>query len=275
MTRRRRTHAGARTRTAEETAAIARARLQRLAGTEPSADVPESAAPAAAPSATEPQSPASRGLRSLSAGLADRLPPAVRAARLAPGGRALAGLAGVAVAGLVLGVALVWLARPSVQAAPPTPPRVTRVSASSPSVPQLVVHVAGAVRRPGLVELAGHARVADALAAAGGPARDAELASVNLARPVVDGEQIVVLTKGAAPAAGTFPGVAPGGGGPVDLNAATLAQLDGLPGVGPVLAQRIVDWRSAHGRFGSVDELREVTGIGAARFADLKARVRV
>jgi competence protein ComEA len=258
----------------EETAAIARARLQRLADTEPSTDVLESAAPAAAPSAPEPQSPVSRGVRNLSAGLADRLPPAVRAARLAPGGRALAGLAGIAIAGLLLGVALVWLARPSVQAAPPTPPRVTRVSASSASVAQLIVHVAGAVRRPGLVELAGHARVADALAAAGGPARDAELASVNLARPVVDGEQIVVLTKGAAPAAGTFPGVT-AGGGPVDLNAATLAQLDGLPGVGPVLAQRIVDWRSAHGRFGSVDELREVTGIGAARFADLKARVRV
>jgi competence protein ComEA len=139
------------------------------------------------------------------------------------------------------------------------------------------VHVAGAVRRPGVVQLRAGARVADAVAAAGGPARSAELASVNLARPVVDGEQLVVLARGQGPAVAAPPaaGGAAASTAPIDLNSATLEQLDTLPGVGPVLAQRILDWRAEHGRFGSTDELREVSGIGEATFADIKPLVRV
>jgi competence protein ComEA len=218
--------------------------------------------------------------------LRDRLPLAVRGVVVEPRARALAGIAGVLVLGLLLGLLLVWTGRPASEAVPPVqrsaPPASASKSpaASAPSPKVMVVHVAGAVRRPGLVELPDGARVADAVAAAGGPARNAEPASVNLARPVVDGEQLVVLARGQGPAVAAPP--APGGtvtsgapGTPIDLNSATLEQLDTLPGVGPVLAQRILDWRSEHGRFGSTDELREVSGIGEATFADIKALVRV
>ena len=140
----------------------------------------------------------------------------------------------------------------------------------------MVVHVTGAVRRPGLVELPGGARVDDAVAAAGGATRKADLGSVNLARPLVDGEQIFVLPKGKAvalPVPASSGGSSPPGQ-PIDLNTATLDQLDGLPGVGPVLAQRIIDWRTSHGRFSSVDELTEVSGIGERTLADLRPLVR-
>ena len=147
---------------------------------------------------------------------------------------------------------------------------------------QLVVEVVGQVRRPGVVQLPATARVADAIAAAGGLVRGAS-AGVNLARRLTDGEQVVVGPAALCPAtAGTSPGgTVPGGAGPtapdgvVDLNTATLADLDTLPGVGPVLAQRILDWRTEHGRFTSVDELREVAGIGERTFAELAPRVRV
>jgi competence protein ComEA len=162
---------------------------------------------------------------------------------------------------------------------PPAAAATASAAATSTSAETLVVHVAGAVRRPGLVRLPAGARVADAVAAAGGAARNAELASVNLARPVVDGEQLVVLARGQGPAVAAPPpsgGSAAGpSGAPIDLNSATLEQLDTLPGVGPVLAQRILDWRAEHGRFGSTDELREVSGIGEATFADIKPLVRV
>ena len=219
-------------------------------------------------------------------GLADRLPVGLRAAAVAPSTRALAGIVVVLVLGLLFGGWLVWQGRPEGAAAPArertTPPTSAAgfPSSAPPTSPGLVVHVAGAVRRPGLVQLPPASRVADAIDAAGGPAKGAELASVNLARPLIDGEQLVVLTKGqgppvAAPGAGV--GAGPGGAaadGVIDLNTATLEQLDTLPGVGPVLAQRILDWRTEHGRFGSIDELREVSGIGDATFADLEARVR-
>lgn len=150
----------------------------------------------------------------------------------------------------------------------------------------VLVHVAGAVREPGLVELAAGSRVADAVEAAGGVTVRGDPASVNLARPVVDGEQVVVVRHGSAPVAlGAVPGPVVGGNpslgagaapaGPVDLNTATLEQLDALPGIGPVLAARILDWRSANGRFSSVDELGEVSGIGEATLADLRPAVRV
>ncbi|MGC4946231.1 helix-hairpin-helix domain-containing protein [Streptomyces sp. DT224] len=141
---------------------------------------------------------------------------------------------------------------------------------------QIVVDVSGKVRNPGLRRLPAGSRVDDALTAAGGARPGADLAGLNRARVLMDGEQIVV---GAPPAAASAPGVGgpaaeEGGGGPVSLNTATSEQLEGLPGVGPVLAQHIVDYRTQHGGFRSVDELREVNGIGDRRFADLRPRVR-
>lgn len=138
--------------------------------------------------------------------------------------------------------------------------------------PQIVVDVEGKVRRPGLVRLPEGARVDDALRAAGGALPGASTASLNLAQKLGDGQQVLVGLD--PPAAG--PGTrGAGAGGLLDLNAATAEQLDGLPGIGPVLAQRIVDWRTEHGRFASVDQLREVSGIGESKYASLKAKVRV
>ncbi|MFF7339191.1 helix-hairpin-helix domain-containing protein [Streptomyces sp. NPDC008163] len=139
---------------------------------------------------------------------------------------------------------------------------------------QIVVDVSGKVRDPGLRRLPAGSRVDDALTAAGGARPGTDLAGLNRARVLMDGEQIVV---GAPPTPVPAPGVsgpAADGGGPVSLNTATPEQLEGLPGVGPVLAQHIVDYRTQHGGFRSVDELREVNGIGDRRFADLRPRVR-
>lgn len=137
----------------------------------------------------------------------------------------------------------------------------------------LLVHVLGAVAEPGLVELGAGARVVDAVAAAGGFTADADPAAVNLARPVVDGEQLVVLAIGEAPPAGSAGGGAPGaanaGDGLVHLNTADVAELDTLPRIGPALAQRIIDWREANGPFTSTDQLLEVAGIGDAVFSGL------
>ncbi|MCU1691923.1 MAG: DNA-binding protein [Frankiales bacterium] len=142
----------------------------------------------------------------------------------------------------------------------------------------MVVAVAGDVKRPGLVRLAAGSRVDDAVRAAGGLAPGAEVGLLNLARRLVDGEQVVV--GGAAPVAGagTGAGAAAAGGAAgalVDLNTATSADLDGLPGIGPVLAERIVDYRTAHGPFRSVDQLREVSGIGESKYQSLRDAVTV
>jgi competence protein ComEA len=149
---------------------------------------------------------------------------------------------------------------------------VPGAGASTGSPAQLVVHVIGDVRRPGLVRLAPGSRVADALAAAGGLVRGGGSGALNLARLVVDGEQIVVSPD--TPAAAIGPTAAPGEA-VVDLNTATEAELDTLPGVGPVMAARILEWRSAHGRFASVEQLREISGIGARTYERLAPRVRV
>jgi competence protein ComEA len=140
----------------------------------------------------------------------------------------------------------------------------------------LLVHVLGAVVRPGLVELSAGDRVVDAVAAAGGFTPDADPAAVNLARPVVDGEQLVVLALGQVPppAPPGASGGASGSGGPpadglVHLNTADVAALDTLPRIGPALAQRIIDWREANGPFTSVDQLLDVAGIGDAVFSGL------
>jgi competence protein ComEA len=155
------------------------------------------------------------------------------------------------------------------------PPPLRPAHAAAPAKPTtLYVDVVGAVRRPGLYRVRSGARVADAVAHAGGPTRKADLQLVNLAALVADGEQVVVPRRGAggaATAAAGAPGSAPTG--PVHLNGATLEQLDGLPGVGPVTAQKIIDYRTQHGGFGSVDELDAVPGIGPARLADLRPLV--
>ena len=156
-------------------------------------------------------------------------------------------------------------------------------STSEPPATGVTVHVVGAVEAPGLVELPAAARVADALEAAGGPAADADLARVNLARPLIDGEQVFVPRPGevlqGAPAvlppgsAGQGPANDAGPTGtapePVDLNTAGVAELDTLPGVGPVLAQRIVAWRTEVGPFTTVEDLTAVSGIGDALVAGL------
>jgi competence protein ComEA len=151
----------------------------------------------------------------------------------------------------------------------------------------LVVHVVGAVRRPGLLRLREGARVADAVARAGGATRGADLAAVNLAAPVVDGVQILVpsrapsapATAGASTESGAagagYPsandGVASPGLGPkLSLATATAVELDELPGVGPVTAQKILDYRTEHGPFRSVDDLDAVPGIGPTRIEQLR-----
>ncbi|MEU9849068.1 ComEA family DNA-binding protein [Streptomyces sp. NPDC047985] len=139
--------------------------------------------------------------------------------------------------------------------------------------------MSGKVRRPGIQRLPSGARVADALRAAGGARSGVDLTGLNRARVLVDGEQIVVGAPVGTPAVNSgAPGGSTGGGpgpvtGPVSLNSATIDQLDTLPGVGPVLARHIIDYRAQHGGFRSVDELREVNGIGDRRFADLRPLV--
>src|SRR5665647_2882089 len=149
----------------------------------------------------------------------------------------------------------------------------------------LLVHVVGQVRRPGVVRLPPGSRVLDAVRAAGGATSSADLNHLNLARPVADGEQIVVPKPGESVLQGGVPGAGGAGtgsssgvgsvGGLIDLNTADAAALDSLPGVGPVLAQRILDWRAQHGRFTSVDELGEVSGIGDKILAQLRPKVTV
>ncbi|NYG55510.1 ComEA family DNA-binding protein [Nocardioides perillae] len=144
---------------------------------------------------------------------------------------------------------------------------------------EVVVHVAGEVRRPGLVVLPTGSRVADAVEAAGGARRGTDLTTLNLARPLVDGEQVVVgAPAGTAAGGGPLPGPGAGpgaAGGLVDLNTADQALLETLPGVGPVTATAILDWRAEHGGFTAVEELLEVDGIGDATLEDLAPLVTV
>lgn len=192
-----------------------------------------------------------------------------------PGRRGVRALAAVAALVICVAAFLAWRSRPQVTPAPPA----LAVSAA-PSAPaatatsRLIVSVNGKVQRPGLVELPAGARVADAITAAGGALPGTDLSGLNLARKVIDGEMISVgvpAPPGAAPPGGT----GTGGGGPVNLNTATLADLQTLPGIGEVLAQRIVEYRDRHGGFRAVTDLRQVDGIGDAKFAQLKDRVTV
>ena len=205
--------------------------------------------------------------------LADRMPPWLRGLTAAPTGRALLALG--TVCAVCLGVTgWTLLHRPAAPVYPP-PSAAAVVPLPTPTVAGLVVDVGGRVRRPGLVTLSPGARVADALDAAGGVLRPRDVATVDLAARVNDGELLLIgVAGGVAPAGGTG-AAASGTTGPVDLNAATVDQLDELPGIGPVLAQRIVDWRTQHGGFRSVDDLDDVSGIGDAIFAELQPLVRV
>jgi competence protein ComEA len=158
-------------------------------------------------------------------------------------------------------------------AAPLPPPPAAGAGAGVTGLPssRVVVDVVGAVRRPGLYRLAQGSRIADALIRAGGATGKADLAQVNLAAPLADGEQVVVPRRGAAGVA-TGAGLASPGApsAPVQLSTATLEQLDSLPGVGPVTAQKILDYRQKHGAFQSVDELDAVPGIGPKRLDQLR-----
>lgn len=263
------------------------ARLAALFGTEPAEQSeqpeqpehapPERPAPAPDPAGPDdPDGPAPRR----------RLRPAwLGPVRLDPGRRGVPVLVAVTLVVAGLAGALTWRDRPEVRpvaaatlgsapraARPPGRPPASSVQPRTPvSAPPIVVAVAGRVRHPGIVHLARGARVVDAIRAAGGVLPGADIGLLNLARRLGDGEQVVVglPTPAAAPSAGA-PGGAPAPGTPVDLNAATVAQLVALPGVGPVTAQRIVDWRNAHGAFVSVDQLRQVPGIGPAKLARLR-----
>jgi len=176
---------------------------------------------------------------------------------------------------LLLFVGSKLLARPQTGAALAPPAAApTETAAAAPAA--VVVDVVGAVRRPGLYRLAQGARIADAVSRAGGATPKADLALINLAAPLADGEQVVVPRRGTAalgapagPAGSSASGGAPAGG-PVHLSTATLEQLDSLPGIGPVTAQKILDYRQKHGAFTSVDELDAVPGIGPARLDQLK-----
>nr|WP_223281293.1 ComEA family DNA-binding protein [Streptomyces sp. San01] len=143
---------------------------------------------------------------------------------------------------------------------------------------EIVVDVSGKVRSPGIHRLPAGSRVADALRAAGGIRPGVDLTGINRARLLADGEQVVVGAPAAPGGTGAGAAGAAGAGaaaaGPIGLNTATAEQLDTLPGVGPVLAQHIIDYRTEHGGFRSVDELREVNGIGDRRFSDLQNLVR-
>nr|WP_230860720.1 ComEA family DNA-binding protein [Actinoplanes aureus] len=198
-----------------------------------------------------------------------------------PGRPGVRALAAVAVAVVLIAAFLAWRARPRVDHVAPSFEGTASASSSAPAgVPgEVVVAVGGKVRKPGLVRLAPGARVADALTAAGGAEPGVDVAMLNLARRVTDGELIMVGVAAApgAPVPGSgVSGAAPGAPGAlVNLNTATLADLDALPGVGPVLAQRILDARDAQGGFRAVGDLRKVDGIGDARFEQLKDLVTV
>jgi competence protein ComEA len=179
--------------------------------------------------------------------------------------RALAG-ALLLVAALVVGGRYLGGAGASSGPAEPARP-LEAVDASAPAA--LVVHVVGAVRRPGLYRLKEGSRIADAVARAGGATRRADVSLVNLAAPVADGAQVVVPRRTPAAAAGSG-AAAEAPAGPLHLNTATLEQLDELPGIGPATAQKILDFRDEHGAFTSVDELDAVPGIGPARLEQLR-----
>ncbi|MCX4786660.1 ComEA family DNA-binding protein [Streptomyces sp. NBC_01221] len=256
--------------------------------------------PVSAPASTPVSAPAP-GLRArVAPALRERIPVWLRL-RCGLEPRTLAALSVVLIATAVFAAVHFWSARPHSVRAPDPVNEAAHAGTSEPSpgvaaAPEplpgpppatgsgghIVVDVSGKVRLPGIHQLPSGARVADAIRAAGGARPGVDLAGLNRARVLMDGEQIVVGAPPGPPVMGGTGGAATGGTGTgsggtttgtVSLNLATVEQLDSLPGVGPVLAQRIVDYRTQHGGFRSVDELREVNGIGDRRFADLQPLV--
>ncbi|WP_374986876.1 helix-hairpin-helix domain-containing protein [Streptomyces fradiae] len=269
--------------------------------------------PREAPAAPQvPPAPAPAGrIREWRYALRDRLPVWVQS-RCGLERRTLGALAVVLVVGAVFAGRSFWAGRPETVRAPevvgkapavvaapagatgptPTPqfapqpvprpvaPPGSPAGADSPAA-VVVVDVSGKVRRPGVLRLPSGARVVDAIQAAGGVPPGTDTAGLNRARLLVDGEHVLVGVPAAAAPPGALPVAAPQAAdgtaaeGPVSLNTATVEQLDTLPGVGPVLARQIVEHRIRQGGFRSVEELRDVRGIGARRFADLQPRVRL
>ena len=203
----------------------------------------------------------------------------------------------VAIAALVVAVGVRYVIKPGVSGAAggqalvlaPASPAASGAASSAPVVAaspsseaaDVVVYVCGAVKAPGIVRVPAGARVTDALELAGGPSAKAELTAVNLAAKVSDGEQIVVPARGrSAPAVAATAGAATAAGpavpaAPVNINTATLEQLDALVGVGPATAQKIIDYRTANGPFKTIDDIKNVSGIGDAKFAAMKDNITV
>ena len=261
-------------------------RLQRRLGADSESDADDDG---------EPDTSLSRWLPETTK--SDRTANWIAAVRADPGRAGVVALAVVGVIAILVTVFTLVRDKPPPVASAKLPP-VEMVSSASPTPPNadgpVVVSVAGLVHKPGLVTLAPGARIADALTAAGGALDGADLIGLNMARRVTDGEQIIVgivaapgqpsamgssISAGPATAAPTdapsTAGKTPTPGGLVDLNAATVEELDTLPGVGPVTAAAIIAWRDANGRFTSVDQLGDVDGIGPARLEKLRDLVHV
>jgi competence protein ComEA len=183
--------------------------------------------------------------------------------------RALLGVA-CALAALLIGSRVLGSPRPAVDSAsPPFPTPIEAAPAASPT--EVVVDVVGAVRRPGVYRLRSGSRVADAIAKAGGPTARADPAPVNRAAPLVDGQQLLIPARSRLrPAPGPGP---PAPSAPLSLSSATPEELDTLPGIGPVTAQKIVAYREQNGPFTSVDELDAIAGIGSKRLESLRGLV--
>lgn len=238
--------------------------------------------PAELPAGLPPELPAgaARGLA-----VRERLPLWFQA-RCGVEPRAVGAVAVVLVAAVGFAAQQYWSARPRAVTAPavvaPGVVPAAAAAAASAGAPapvvgavRIVVDVSGKVRDPGVLRLPAGSRVEDALAAAGGVRPGTDITGLNRARVLVDGEQVLVGAPAPPPGGGGGQGPGRGpGAGPLSLGSATVDQLDGLPGVGPVLAQHIVDFRTARGGFRTVEDLRQVNGIGERRFADLRPLVR-
>lgn len=222
-----------------------------------------------------------------------------RGTRWSPHRRGAIALVIIAVAAAGLGVFALWWDSPTIQAVPALPAAVGIPVATSSSVPptvlvndsaptSVVVSVVGLVHNPGLVTLPDTSRVADALSAAGGVLDNADTLSLNLAQKLFDGDQVVVgavgdlpdqqissTTAGGGAAASSASAASMAPGAPINLNTATEAELDALPGVGPVTASAILAWRTSNGKFTDIEQLGEVDGIGPARLDKLRALVTV